>query len=122
MRTYAALPVGFYFRPIGVYLVYFSYYYGLTYYDGYGWNFYTQEGGYYDGAPKGGSSVGAIIAIIVIVICCCCIIGFVFSRNAGSEEYEQEEVVVEEVVEVKEEYNDDGYGNSHPDDVAYPPG
>lgn len=121
MRTYHPLVAGVYFRPVGVYLLYYSYFYGLTYYDGYGWNFYTQTGGYYDGASKGGSSAGAIIAVIIVVCCCCCIIGFIFSRNAGSEDYE-EEVVVEEVVEVKEEYNDDGYGNSHPDDVAYPPG
>jgi len=50
MRTYAPLAVGVYYRPVGVYLEYYSPYYGLSYYDGYGWNFYTQTGGYYDGA------------------------------------------------------------------------
>jgi hypothetical protein len=42
--------VGMYYRPLFLYMVYFSPYFGLTYYNGYGWNFYTQRGGYYDGA------------------------------------------------------------------------
>ena len=41
--------LGVYYLPLHVYLVYFSPYFGLTYYNGYGWNFYTQRGGYYDG-------------------------------------------------------------------------
>jgi len=132
MRTYHPLVVGVYFRPIGVYLLYYSYYYHLTYYDGYGWNFYTQAGGYYDGKAhpddcydcgSGKSSVGTIIAIIVVIVCCCCIIGYVFSRNAGEEEeevtYTTTTVVKEEVIE---DHNSDGYGDSNPYGTAYPPG
>lgn len=75
MRTYAPLAAGIYYRPNGVYLVYYSSYYGVIYYDGYGWNFYTQTGGYYDNAPKDAdNTVWLIVGIIFTVIFYCIVI------------------------------------------------
>ena len=48
MRTYQPLPIGVYYRPKDAYIMYYSTFYGVTYYNGYGWNFYTKRGGYYD--------------------------------------------------------------------------
>ena len=76
MRTYGPL-VGYY-RPMGVYLLYYSNYYGMAYYDGYGWNFYTQSGDYYDNADKPASAGAVVVAVIIIICCCCCIVGYCF--------------------------------------------
>ena len=51
LRTYAPLPAETYYKPACAYLIYYSFYYGRCYKDGYGWNFYTQTGNYYDDAP-----------------------------------------------------------------------
>ena len=53
MRTYEPLTVGVHYRPVGAYIVYHSPYYGQTYYDGYGWNLYTDTAGYYDNTIGG---------------------------------------------------------------------
>lgn len=89
--------IGVYYRPVGIYLVYFSPYYGLTYYDGYGWNFYTNLGGYYDGAPlpgyayggprthrsssSGGGAVVAVIVVIIVILICACIFYFIWNAK-----------------------------------------
>merc|ERR1712006_72169 len=63
MRTYQPLKRSRYYSPSGIYKVYYSKEYGKKYYDGYGWNFYTQEGSYYDMAPQ------KIERVFLILIC-----------------------------------------------------
>lgn len=96
MKTYYPLTV--YYRPIGVYLSYYSPTYRIIYYDGYGWNFYYGQGGYYEysinpsstlittyTSPSGtrttvvqkssaGGIIGAVVGICLFCSIVCCII------------------------------------------------
>ena len=90
-RTYTPLIVGVYYRPENVYLEYYSDYFGKTYYDGYGWNFYTQKGEYYDGRAKDDESTKIIIVVtvIIIVLCICFCAIYAFSHNKDTNEQDE---------------------------------
>ena len=142
-RTYQPLVVGVYFRPVGAYIVYYSPFYGMTYYNGYGWNFYSQQGGYYDCAvgptglwpphcqaavapaqgSTGGSAVVAVVVIIVVLCICACLVYAVWKNRdeCCADDVEEEEVVEEEVVvEEIEVVEETTHNNQQP--VAYPQG
>ena len=78
----------------------------MIYYNGYGYNFYYGQYGYYQDSPNdcydcNGSS--DVIIMIVIMLLCCCICAVLFSSLSNeTEEFEYEEgVEVTTVVTVK---------------------
>ena len=104
MRTYQPLEENIYFKPLGVYLKYYSKYFDETYFDGYGWNFYTNEGGYYDGKYKIIKSAGTVMLILVsiIIICFCTCVIYTFCRKQIETEHEYEEEHVMDIKDVDE--------------------
>ena len=104
MRTYAPLIIGIYYRPKNVYKEYYSVYYGLTYYDGYGWNFYSQEGNYYDGRAKDseGAGMAIVIVVITVILCICFCVIYALCNNKEAGEEEEDEEFPEEAQDVEE--------------------
>lgn len=111
MRTYAPLYV--YYHPPGVYFSvgFYSPVYHITYYDGYGFNFYYNQWGYYETSPhpkppsSGISIIWIVIFVVLLTLCyiwlaCRCLNSRVEEEEVGrasshDEEFVQETVTVE---------------------------
>jgi len=66
-----------YYRPIGWYtpIGYYSTLYLMTYYNGYGYNFYFGQYAYYedsDGGDDGSATLIMVFTIICFSLVCCC--------------------------------------------------
>jgi len=76
-RTYE--PLYMYFKPVGFYddLAYFSTTYNKTYYDGYGYNFYTGNYGYYEkseNTPTNNDALWVSLGSLAFCMgCMCCL-------------------------------------------------
>lgn len=109
-RTYQPLFV--YYLPQNYYAVWYSPLYKITYYDGYGYNFYYGAYGYYEFSVHSsrsgsmGSIIGTIVGLIVliaIIIILCRVCNCQVSEVEVYEDPYEEEVIT--TTTVVEEYN-----------------
>ena len=82
------LPIG-YLSPKG----YYSTLHKKTYYDGYGYNFYTGKYGYYETSevPTDWADIATAVGIVFCCVCCSVIQAIRSCTDKDDEDYESEE-------------------------------